>query len=163
MKYARIVNEIAINVIDVSPENIFPKEMAATFELVPDDVIEYSRRVNGIWYPPSPISQSLKRPPKKRHITRLSFRNRFTPQEKVMIELAAVDDPSKTMQQRQLSASLRVYLADVNAASFIDLERSDTRAGVIALETYGMLAAGRAMIILDTPISKEEEYLSNKK
>lgn len=60
------------------------------------------------------------------------------------------------MPTRQQSAMLRAYLADVAAASFIDLARPDTRAGVQVLETAGLLAAGRAAEILDAPIADTE-------
>ena len=92
-------------------------------------------------------------------ITRLAFRNRFTAQEKVMLELAALDDPSAPMPQRQQAAAIRVHLADVAASSFVDLARADTRAGVQALEAGGLLAAGRAMEILDAPIVADERPL----
>lgn len=57
---------------------------------------------------------------------------------------------------RQQAAALRVYLADVNAAAFIDMDRDDTRAGVQALEAAGLLAAGRALQILDDPLLATE-------
>lgn len=59
-------------------------------------------------------------------ITRLAFRNRFSQAEKVMLELAALDDATAPMAQRQQSAAIRVYLADVAASAFVDLGRADT-------------------------------------
>jgi hypothetical protein len=46
---------------------------------------------------------------------------------------------------------LRVNQADLSVATFVDLSRSDTRAGVQLLEQYGIIGAGRATTILDTP------------
>ena len=89
-------------------------------------------------------------------ITRLAFRNRFTQAEKVALELASLDNPAATMAQRQQAAAIRVYLADVAASAFIDLERADTRSGVQSLEVAGLLAAGRALQILDAPIDDHE-------
>lgn len=89
-------------------------------------------------------------------ITRLAFRNRFAQPEKVALELAALDDPMAPMPQRQQAAALRAYLADVAAASFIDLSRPDTRAGVQFLEAAGLLGEGRALEILDAPVQPEE-------
>lgn len=91
-------------------------------------------------------------------ITPLAFRNRFTQAEKITIEIAALDDPAAPMPQRQLAAMLRANQLDVTAARFIDLQRPDTRAGVQALETYGLIAAGRAALILDTPPTEMEVY-----
>lgn len=97
--------------------------------------------------------------PSDTRITRLAFRNRFTQPEKVMLELAALDDPTAPMAQRQQSAAIRVYLADVAASAFVDLARTDTRAGVQALEAAGLLAPGRALQILDAPVQAHERPL----
>lgn len=92
-------------------------------------------------------------------ITRLAFRNRFTQPEKVMLELAELDDPTAPMPQRQQAAAIRVHLADVAASSFVDLARADTRAGVQSLEAAGLLAPGRALQILDAPVQTHERPL----
>lgn len=84
-----------------------------------------------------------------RHITRLAFLNRFTDAEAISIDLASI---GATAQE----AGLRRYMNKVNAATFIDLARPDTRAGVQALEAGGVLAAGRAAEILDIDILDEE-------
>ena len=89
-------------------------------------------------------------------LTKLAFRNRFTQAEKVALELAALDDPAAPMAQRQQAAALRATLSDTAAATFIDLIHADTRAGVQMLETAGLLAAGRALEILDAPVTPEE-------
>ena len=91
-------------------------------------------------------------------ITRLAFRNRFTQTEKISIEIASLDNPSANMQQRGAAAALRASQADVLASQFIDLNRADTRAGVQQLETFGIIAAGRAAQILDTPPTELEVY-----
>ncbi len=96
--------------------------------------------------------------PQGRRITRLAFRNRFAQAEKVAIEIAALDNPAATMAQRAAAAGLRAYNADVNAAQFVDLDRPDTRAGVQALEAFGLIAAGRAFAVLDTPPTASELF-----
>ena len=93
-----------------------------------------------------------------RHITKLAFRNRFTLPEKAALEIAQLDDPNAPMPQRAQSASLRANQADVAAATFIDLDRADTRAGVQALEAAGLLASGRAIQILDAPVEDDERF-----
>lgn len=84
-------------------------------------------------------------------ITRLAFLDRFTDAEAIAIDLASI---GATVE----AAGLRRYVAKVNAATFIDLSRIDTRAGVQALETVGILAVGRALAILDAPIQDVERY-----
>lgn len=91
-------------------------------------------------------------------ITKLGFRQRFTQAEKVAIEIASLDNPAADMSARANAAALRAYLSDVQAATFIDLRRSDTRAGVQTLEALGLLAAGRAAVILDTELAESEVY-----
>ena len=99
--------------------------------------------------PPEPINWK---------ITRLAFRNRFTSSEKVAVELGCLDNPEGTLQQRQQAAMLRSMQKDVDAAVYIDLKNQDTRNGVQALETAGLLASGRALQILDTNPIRIEVY-----
>lgn len=93
------------------------------------------------------------------HITKLAFRNRFTLAEKAALEFAALDNPGGSQSERMQAARLRVYLADVVAATYVDLAWSDTRAGVMQLEDLGLLAEGRALEILDAPIQPWERPL----
>lgn len=102
--------------------------------------------------PPEPVVQV--------RITLLAFRKRFTPAEKVAIELAAlhnaalaVDHPSNLM-----AAGLRAAMGDQRDAQFIDLRDRDARGGVVGLEEAGILAAGRAAVILDTPPTDDEVW-----
>lgn len=95
-------------------------------------------------------------PPKPRHLTVLAFRNRFTQAEKTTLEIAALDNPAASMAQRSQAAALRASMKDQETAKFIDLDRADTRAGVQALEAAGILAAGRAAVILEAPIQDSE-------
>ena len=94
--------------------------------------------------------------PLPRHVTRLAFRNRFTQAELVALEIAGLDDPDAPMAQRQISASVRVMQRQVGEATYIDLDRKDTRAGVIQLEQAALLPAGRALEILDAEIEPHE-------
>ena len=91
-------------------------------------------------------------------LTRFGFRGRFTQAEKTAIELASLDDPAAPMAQRAQAADIRVYLADVAAATYIDPQRPETRAGVQALEAAGLIGAGRALQILDAPIQPAEAF-----
>ena len=97
-------------------------------------------------------------PPEVRHITKLAFRNRFTQAEKAMLEIAALDNPAAPMQQRAQAAGLRASMKDQEVAQYIDLSRPETRAGVQALEAAGLLAAGRAAVILDFAIAATEVF-----
>lgn len=94
-----------------------------------------------------------------RAITYWAFRRRFTHDERVGLELAALDDPTAELAQRQLAASVRVYLADAAAASWIDLDDADTRAGVQALEAAGLIGQSRSIEILDASVVLAEKPL----
>lgn len=96
--------------------------------------------------------------PKDWHITKLAFRDRFTQAEKVAIEIASLDDPAAPMEQRALAAGLRAAQADQRDAELIDLKNSATQGGVQQLEAFGLIAAGRAAVILDTLPTAEERY-----
>lgn len=93
--------------------------------------------------PETPLTQTSAR------ITRLAFRNRFTQAEKVALELAALDNPSAPMAQRQQSAALRAHMKDLDAASWVDLTRPETVAALQMLEASGLIGEGRAAAILD--------------
>lgn len=98
------------------------------------------------WTAPAPAALDA-----ARYITRLAFLSRFTDLEAVTIDLASI---GATVP----AASMRRYMSKVNAATFIDLDRADTRAGVLSLEAGGVLAAGRALVILDAEIQDTERY-----
>lgn len=98
--------------------------------------------------------------PEPVRISKTAFRNRFAASEKVAIELASLHDPTlpANHERNLLAAALRVSMADQRDASFIDLGRPDTRAGVQQLEAVGLLSPGRAAEILDTPAQPVEVW-----
>lgn len=87
--------------------------------------------------------------PAPRHITQLAFQQRFTDAEAIAIDIASI---GATVP----AATVRRYLSLVQAARYIDLDRADTRAGVRALETAGLLEDGRSDEILDAPVQAQE-------
>lgn len=92
-----------------------------------------------------------------RHMTVLAFRNRFTRSEKIRIELAAIDDPTAELEQRERAATVRVGQADLAAATYVDVDREGTRVDVHVFEAMGLLdGPGRALAILDDPIQPHE-------
>lgn len=111
---------------------------------------------DGVFTPPASEQPTEGPPEAGQRITRLAFRKRFTQAEKVMLELAALDDPAAPQAQRANAAAMRAYLKDVDAAQFIDLADAHTVAGVQALENAGLLADGRADEILSQPVQPDE-------
>lgn len=92
-----------------------------------------------------------------RHITVLAFRNRFTPAERVAMDLASIHNSAAPAQVQAMAAGLRDNERSLAVAAYVDLARVDTRAGVQALPT-SIIAAGRAAVILDAPIAEAERY-----
>ena len=88
-------------------------------------------------------------PAQPKKITQLAFISRFTDAEAIALDLASI---GTTIE----AASIRRYMQKVNAATFIDLARDDTIAGVRQLETVGLIGAGRADHILLDPITELE-------
>lgn len=109
------------------------------------------RWVSGAW-----IVQEWAPPP--RHITRRSFTNRFTTLEEAAIDLASIDNPAGTQEQRIQAAVLRAQRRKVSESPYVDLDLQQTRAGVQALEDAGLLTEGRALQILDAPVQAHERY-----
>ena len=93
-----------------------------------------------------------------RHISVLAFRNRYTKAEKIKLDMASIDNPALAIDHpsRLLAAAIRVDMKDLDNANYVDLDRVETRTGTIAMETYGLLEPGRALIILDSPILPHE-------
>lgn len=80
-------------------------------------------------------------------ITKLAFRNRFT--------IAEMTGIYATMQSNYTLQAMQGNLA---VATFIDLSRADTIAGVGYLVSLGIITPARANAILTTPPSAIEVY-----
>ena len=89
-------------------------------------------------------------------ITRLAFLNRFTDAEAIAIDMASIDNPSGTVEERQQQAALRRFLNKVNSANYIDLSLQQTIDGINALVGLGLLTSERASAILTDTIQQDE-------
>ena len=89
-------------------------------------------------------------------ITRLAFLNRFTDAEAIAIDMASIDNPSGTVEERQQQAALRRFLNKVNSANYIDLSLQQTIDGINALVALGLLTSERASAILTDTIQQDE-------
>ena len=83
-------------------------------------------------------------------ITVYAFLHRFTTEEAIAIDLAGYGETS-------VAASVRRYMSLITNAKSIDLGLAETRDGVNGLESAGLLGAGRAATILETPTSSVEQ------
>jgi hypothetical protein len=158
MIFALIKNNRVDNIIIAEQE--FADSLSGSYQaVVQSDTAQIGWEWDGsaiVVPPPPPEPEPVIEPEPPRLITRLAFRNRFTTAEKVALEIAGLDDPAAPMAARAQAAALRANAADLAAATFVDLDRPDTRAGVLMLEAGGLLAVDRALEILDSPITAAE-------
>lgn len=92
----------------------------------------------------------------RRIITNLAFDLRFTPNERVAIEMASLDDTSASAEAREQAAYIRVALQRADKASWTDLDDPVTRDSVQQFEQFGLIGEGRAAEILDSPVQDAE-------
>lgn len=111
-----------------------------------DEWVGYQYTENGFIPPASAVNKSVT------CITQYAFLNRFTDQEAVAIDLASQGTTVEAAMMRRVQKK-------IDAASYIDLADPTTRAGVQALEMYGLIASGRASEILDSPVQIKEHYV----
>ena len=103
-----------------------------------------------------PETEKFSPPGRRRWLTNLAFDNRFTVTERVNIELASLIEPGMTQEQKRQALELRVELERAKKATYTDLDRADTRAGVQKFEAFNLIGPGRAAEILDGPIAEHE-------
>lgn len=157
--YALIQSGAVVNIIEADAEFVATLQgFDYVVEVAPGQAQLRDQYIDGQFVRPTPVP-APEPEPSARRVTRLAFRNRFTQAELVTLEIAGLDDPTAPMAQRQQAAAIRVMQRQVSDATFIDLDRPDTRTGVLQLEAAGILASARALQILDALIQPAEAYL----
>lgn len=149
---ALIASGIVENVIRGDPAN-FPGSIDVT-DVIPRPAPGWMFDGENFTPPLSPETPPF--PDAPRLITRRALRSRFTIPELVGIEIASLDDPAAPIETRQTAATLRVLLATLNSADFIDLDFAEARIGVQMIGQFGLLSAERVTEILDTPVDDSE-------
>jgi hypothetical protein len=85
------------------------------------------------------------------HITRLAMRQRFTVGELLGIMTYVNSNPNSIVA---------MLMQNLQLATFIDLQRSDTISGMGVLVSYGLLTSQRSTTILTTPPTIQEVYVA---
>lgn len=85
-----------------------------------------------------------------------AFWDRFTMTERADLLIASVIDPAATQATKRAAARLALRVTDINNDVCVRLKGQKIDAFVRGLETAGILAVGRADIILNTPGTPEE-------
>ena len=135
MKNAWVDNGVVRDTCSGDPSLLFTTEIAANYiTAVADDIKTGATLVNGVWTNPPYIAPAVVASKIK---TQLEFLNLFTDAELVGIYTAA-----------KSSVPIEVFLEKFRAATQVDLTDARTIGGLHALEAAGLLAAGRAAVIL---------------
>lgn len=138
MKYARIINNIAVDVRIESPENCFTPEIAAEFKEVPDKVFDGWLLSGTTWKAPI-IPEPIVVAPLIPIISPVEFKLLFTPQERMAILAERVNDP--------ILNDLFSILDDVRLKE-INLNLESNKAVMAYLENKGLITTERKAEIM---------------
>jgi len=138
MRYLIIENNSVTNVA-IADSPLFPNWIAEE-GLDPGPSIGWTY-ADGVFTPPP----EPELPPEVYQITQFAFKSRLTDVERKAIRAAA-----------KTNEDIEDFMDLLNSAKYIDLQDPTTRAGITFLETAGLLASGRSVVILDSPILQNE-------
>ena len=95
MKKARVINNVAVDVVVSDPAEFFHPNIATQFELVPDEVEAGWLRdaATGAWLAPEPVELQPETPAAFPKVSPVEFKLLFTAQERVAIKAARQTDP----------------------------------------------------------------------
>ena len=96
MKKARVINNVAVDVVVSDPAEFFHPNIATQFELVPDEVEAGWLRdaATGAWLAPEPVELKPETPAAFPMVSPVEFKLLFTAQERVAIKAARATDPA---------------------------------------------------------------------
>lgn len=122
-------------IFDVIQDAGGAQQMIEAGSPVPDGWVVVSQTSDPDWLTP---------PVKARVLTKYAFRKLFTLPERIAVD----GGPDNAALPADGRAALRTMALDMAAADEIDLDDPDVIAGVQMLETLGLIASGRAALIL---------------
>lgn len=137
MNYARIIDDMAVDVSNAPAEQFHPT-VAAEFVEVPAAVVPGSCRVDGVWLAPEPIA-FLKTVVAAPQVSPIEFKLLFTAQERVAIKTVRATDP--------VIDDFYDVVEDPRL-TFVDLGLQSTRDAIGYLAAQGLIGAERVEQIL---------------
>lgn len=136
-KHARIIDDVAVDVVDGDPTTFFTADLAAEFVPVPDNIVPGWRLDDGTWTAPviseTPISEPL--PLRRTVFTPPEFLLLFTAAERVAIRAARPTNP--------VIADWLAILEDPRLSE-VDVTRQSTRDGLDYLASENLITPARA-------------------
>lgn len=146
MRFALIQGGVVVNVVDkVIPATVTGKWVADGVTVAPGYTFDGTT-----FSPPAAVSYKL--------ITTEAFWERFTAAELVDYDVAMQHDPAGTTAAKKAAAKLRIFQRDADASGYRKLAATKVINVVMGLEGT-VLVAGRAAVILTTPITAAEAFI----
>ena len=101
--YARIINNVAVDVVTADPATLFYPTIAAEFVIVPDGTVQGSTESGGVWTPPAPrpAPAATYKP-----LPPMQFYLAFTPAERIAIKASADASVKEFWATYELAAQL---------------------------------------------------------
>ena len=138
MKYARIVNNVAYDVMSKNPSSFFTSEIAGLFSEVPDNVKELSTWNGTEWVDYiEPVTPELA--PQIPIISPVEFKLLFTPQERLAIKAERLND--------EILDDLFTILDDPRLKE-VNLNLESNKAVMAYLESKGLITSERKAEIM---------------
>lgn len=95
-------------------------------------------------------------PPTEILISKVALLRRATLTERVSMEMAQIDNPGASIEQRQYAATMRVWMRELESMKAINLVDPEVIAGIRGLESAGLIGSGRADQILSQVVEDHE-------
>lgn len=160
MKYARIIDDVAQEVIDFDPAERFHPDVAALFEPVPDEVNQGATRDDrGAWTPyvaPAPEPAPPAPEPAPPAIDPTEW----------LIDIGPFFDRFGAAKMDVLmssDATVKAIVQDVMVRKWVDLQRSDVGMAIAIIGSIvPSVSAELKTVILSTPVSVEENRALRK-
>lgn len=152
MKFARIIQRVAVDVIEGVPTELFHPDVAADFVEVPADVVVGSRLIDGEWIEPEP------QPPAPAPVIQMAiidFLRLFRAEElvgfnRLQKDVAALSAADYADPDKAALVGFEVFLTHYQAlrAGLIELNHAETIQGLSLLVPLGVLTAERLQQVL---------------
>ena len=141
MKYARVVNNIAVDTRATDPTGLFTPNIVAEFVQVPDDVQDGWTLANGTWAAPvaAPVVPPVPVAPIPPKVSPIQYKLLFTAPERIAIAMAKQADP--------VLQDLYSILDDPRLTE-VDLNLQSTKDALMYLESKGFITDARRLEIL---------------
>jgi hypothetical protein len=141
IKQARIVDDVAVDVVTGDPAEMFHPDIASQFEVIPDEIENgwWRDPTTGEWSAPEPAEEQPATAPDAPKVSPVEFKLLFSPQERVAIKAARGTDP--------VIADFFDIVEDPRL-TFVDFGLQSTKDAIAYLASKDLLTEARAAEVL---------------